>query len=367
MHITIAQRLRPYSHTPGTFCLLPGSSLRFQVFPTRIVVDDISGPNPFPLMDFDLKLKGPAKDFTIQQDLEKGMLKGWGHFDEGYVRYSIMPGKDPQTFVFQIERCPDSGIRSDTLNHTFQPKQALAFSAGEIVSEVLPQTIKQNNRLSLGSHKAQDWDQVQRRADLIEIFPFWYQLGKSLPKQSISKYEGTLQLLEKCSSAIENCRKLDVYQSFLNLFNAGFEGMLSPRLIDTQHQGFDISELSNTFEGSPLSLLTEGAQMISQLFVQQNDSEVKILPLLPPEFFCGRMTAMCCGVKGEADIEWSKKIIRRMIFRSDVNGPVLFTFQKGVRGFRLRCSTREKGERINVEKPIECQSGKTYYFDNFQK
>ena len=186
MRITIAQRLRPFSHTPGACCLLSGSVLRFQFFPTKIVIDDLSGPTPREVTYLDLNLTGPVKDFTVQQDLEKGMLRVWGHYKEGFVRYSIAAGTEPCSFIFKVEKSPKSGVRSETLNKTLHAKEMLCFLNGDIVSELLSSTPKEHCRLSLGSHKAQDWYLVQRRADLQEIFPVWHRLGKMLPETSIS-------------------------------------------------------------------------------------------------------------------------------------------------------------------------------------
>lgn len=367
MRITIAQRLRPFSHTPGTCCILPGSFLRFQFFPTRIVIDDLSVPTPKAVTHFDLNLTSPVKDFTIQQDLEKGMLRVWGHYLEGFVRYSITAGKEPCSFIFKMEKSPESGVRSETLNKALHAKEVLGFSNGDIVPELLSSTLKKHSRLSLGSHKAQDWEPVQRRADLKEIFPVWHRLGNILPETSISGYEGTLKLLENSNKWIEEGKKLEVYQSFQNLFHAGFEGILSPRLTDSQYQGFNVDAVPRGFQGSPLFLLTEAAKMISKLFVQIRDHEVKILPLLPPEFHSGRMVAISCNDLGEVDIEWSKKTIRRMVFRSEVSGPIQFTFRKGLKSYRLRYSPKDKGKRTNVGESIDCEPGKTYFLDNFQK
>lgn len=367
MRITIAQRLRPFSHAPGTYCLLPGSFLRFQFFPTRIVIDDLSGPTPKAVTYFDLNLSGPVKDFTVQQDLEKGILRVWGHYREGFVRYSITSGKEPHSFIFKMEKSPKSGVKSETLKITLHAKEVLCFLNGDIVSELLFLTVKEHSRLSLGSHKAQDWNLVQRRVDLAEIFPVWHRLGKMLPETTISRCEGALKLLEKCSTFIEEGTKLEVYESFQNLFLAGMEGILSPRLIDIQHQGFAVDALPKGFQGSPMVLLTEGAKIISKLFVQIRDHGIEILPLLPPEFHCGRMLSVSCGELGEVDIEWSKKTIRRMVFRSEVCRTIPFGFQKGLKSYRLRFSEKDKGKRVNVGEAIACESGKIYFLDNFLK
>ena len=67
IRISIAERFKPFSHTPGTKYILPYSTLTVQVFPTLIRVEEREIP---------LELTGPVVDFTAQIDLEKGQTSG---------------------------------------------------------------------------------------------------------------------------------------------------------------------------------------------------------------------------------------------------------------------------------------------------
>lgn len=363
MHITIAERLRPFSHLPGTYCLLPRSFLRCRIFPTKLVIDDVSEIYPKALITIDLSLHGPVKDFTIQQDLEKGFIRVWGHFQEGFVRYCLMALEEPHSFIFKMERAPLAGVNSPTFNKVIYPKEEI-----QVKAPTSPLTFKfKNERLSLGSHKAQDIELIRRRLDLSEIFPLWFRLGQQLLSLDKPSCEGTLKLLEICENIIYEKKALEVFQAFLNLFHVGFEGLLSPCLYDENYQGFSVDLSSDNFKGVPLYLLTEGSKLISKLFIDIKEHSIAMLPVLPPQFHCGRMLGVACGVFGEIDFEWSKKLIRRVVFNSKIDGPIHFAFQKGLKTFRLRANLKDKGVIVSCGEKVYCQVGMTYFFDNFKK
>ncbi len=325
MRIKIAERLRPFSHCPGTLCVLPGSQNIVQVFPTLIKVNG----NSFPL-----ELSGPVKDFTVQLDLEKRCIWVWGTYKQGYRRFKLF--SDQGTFKMIEVRGPNR-----------EKATAAALPSFE--------------RLSLGSHKKQDWCLIKRRESLEEIFPHWIRLAQMMPDSIDPHREGTAALLEHCERAIQNNDALAVYPAFLNLFHAGFEGILSPRLNDADHLGLGVSSYSG--EASPLVLIKEGARYIRQLFVNSNEA-VEILPCLPPQFHCGRFLDVALQY-GKLDLEWSKKLIRRMIFHSTCKQTVTFRFQKGIQEFRF--SSQSKSETIQAGQPLEFESNQTYFFDRFKK
>ena len=336
MRITIAQRLRPFSHTPGTLCILPGSAMAVRVFPTLVQLYNLSGPVPELIKELPLTLHGPVEGFTVQQDLEKGRVLFWGHYREGYFRYRL--GRVAGKGAFAL----------------------ISEPGGEGDGYVPPIT----DRLSLGCHKAQDWDLIIRRTDLTEIFPFWLRLGQLIPPHTVEEVQGTATLLVRCREAILAADKLAIVPAFEDLFRAGFEGMLTPRLTDTDHQGL-APPLGGHPTGSPLALVYEGAQLIRSLFIQQDGDVVKVLPVLPPQFHCGRYLSIRLGA-GLLDLEWSKKAIRRMVFRSEVDATLRWGFQKGIRTYRLRESNKDRGKSIPVDEPLVAQKDRCYYFDNFE-
>ncbi|MEX1012586.1 MAG: hypothetical protein WD595_06670 [Waddliaceae bacterium] len=281
MKISIVNRFKPFSHTPGVKLLLPGTDQFFQVYPEKIITGDTEIP---------LDIKGPVKNFTVEQDLEKGSIRVFGHSSTGYFEKKIA-------------------------NPSYQ---------------------KPKERLSLGVHKAQEWDLVKKRQMMSEILPFWHFLGQVTPIKP-SHREGTAALLDR---------------SLEHLFLAGFEGILSPRLQDTDYQGFD---LDMPKAGDPLILLTEGAKMIKSLFLQEEPEYFHILPRLPSEFHCGRLTTP------EIDMEWSKHKLRKLIVRT--SKPLLLP--KEIKRFRLKGDHREKGEWILRDQQLP--SRKVLVLDRFER
>jgi len=358
MRIKISQRLRPFSHFPGTFCLLPKTTLRFQFFPTRWVIEDLSEQTAKEKKILDLKLNGPVVNFTVQQDLEKKILYVWGHYQEGYVRCAFF--QEQGSVVLRILKAPDSGIRmkdSDLIlyqNDSFPLPVFFGFSL-----------CQKTERVSFGCHKAQDWDRIKRRAEIQEILPFWHRLGICTPKTFFKKASGTLKLLKICEEKLQN--GIDISKMLLAVFQAGFEGILSPRLTDTQYQGFGVSEMDVDPSESSLTLLTEGAKLISRLLLQVHSDSIDVLPHLPAAFHCGRMTDFTCGELGYIDIEWSKKTIRRLIFRCCKNQTIRFHFKKRVKWCRIRQSVKEKGKWMQVDDSVDCQEGRVYFLDRFQR
>jgi hypothetical protein len=349
MHIKIAERLRIFSHRPGTYCLLPGTALRLQIFPALIRIEDLSNHPPKPVTELKLNIEGPVEDFTVLLDLEKGYVKVWGHGSNGFFRYKIVATQDSNLWALSVEK----GQVSELVSSKFSDSKALYIP---------PLT----DRLSLGNHKSQDWDMVIRRQNLEEIFPAWLRLGQLLPKQTSSSFEGTAHFLELCQKAKENKDRLPLLQPFLYLFMTGFQNLLSPRLTDEQHQGFDMPSVNPKSSLSPLVLLTEGAKIIRSLFVEETAQGIAILPALPIQFHHGRFIQVKCQ-GGRIDLEWTKKSIRRLIFYAEETSSLKFLFSKEIRQFRFRKGDGDRGCFLTSQSAIEVEKEKIYYLDNFQK
>lgn len=347
MRITIAERLKPFSHTPGINFILPGTTLRFQLFPALLRIHDLSEA-PALLTEISMGIEGPVQDFTVLQDLEKGEIKVWGKSLNGYFRYSITPIDRPPRFMITIEKQP-------------QQKEIILPHYSQTTERLL---LQQQERLSLGNHKAQDWDKIRQRGEMTEIFPLWLRLGQISPTSQNCITSGTTALLDPCREAIEQRDIVNITSAFKNLFLAGFDTGLSPRLLDEQYQGFSLTTPSNVEKISPIILLTEGASLIRRIFFYEENEGIHILPALPPEFHCGRFLQLRTSA-GLLDIEWSKKTIRRMIFKASHNADLFFLFQKGLKQFRLRQKESERGSFISSNTPISFIKDKTYLFDRF--
>ena len=189
-------------------------------------------------------------------------------------------------------------------------------------------------RLSLGMHKAQDWESICRRMDFMEIFPIWHRLSAWMTAGVPSK-EGNGVLLDACQKKIDDLDKVSVLDAFENFFLAAFEGVLTPQLFDTQYQGI-LPRVVAKEAISPLFLLTEGGQLIRSLFFQENPREVAILPCLPAQFHCGRMTGIETSQGSVVDFEWTKKSLRRLRLIAPQSGEIRLKLPKGIASCRMR-------------------------------
>ncbi len=329
MKITIAQKLFPCSHLPGTTCLIPGSDWQVQAFPTKLRFQSLVSQEE---KELSLNIQGPILDFTVQLNLEKLRVEVFGHAAGGYIRY----------FISMVE----SGIS--------------IFFEKEKREEILPVSWKQGSpsqeRLSLGMHKKLDWELVHRRRDLKEIFPIWLKLGQITPSTPETK-EGAASLLAECP-------KLEVVSHFTKLFLAGFKSLLVPRLVDDDHQG--IIPSCEATQGSPLILLTEGALLIRALFFKEEKDLFYFLPCLPPEFHEGRMVHVTT-LKGDIiSLEWSKKLLAKVMIHPKETREISFHLQHVLKSFRVKYSLREKGKRHLAKDPLFVEAGKVLYLDRFE-
>lgn len=338
MRITIAERFKPFSHLPGTICVLPGTSLRFQIFPAliRVFEEDIQ------IAEISVNTSGAVTNFTVQLDLEKPRIRVWGNTPVGYMRYSIYPSDNSQKYVLVHEKIPMST----------ETGKAPALPPGTF------------ERLSLGYSKSLDWQMVSRRQEIAEILPVWFFLGQQMPKQNRAPCEGTAAFLHDCRRAIINGDSRLILQPFKSLFQSGFDFLLAPRKTDTAHWGHALPPVTSDF--SSTALLSEGAELIRSLFFSYNDRVIDILPALPVELHAGRFIDLKCGTQGALDMEWTKKAIRRVIFRAAENGAVRFALPREIKEFRLRTSESDRGQKIAAKTPVEITAGGLYYLDRFQ-
>lgn len=338
MKITIAERLHPFSHKIGTKFLLPMTSWTIKVFPTRLEFCDLEcKQDPF-FLSFDFL--GPIQGFTAQLDLEKGCLHVFGTTQRGYMRYQLcvkedgiwlMMEKIPEEKVF----CRISSGNKEVLLTKSEPSIQCNFLKR-------PLTAACDERLSLGMHKAQDFDLVLRRLDCKEIFPHWLRLGNLSPSNAIYAKEdlGNYRLLNICREKIEHKEKEGVLKAFGNLFQAAFEGVFAPRLTDTDYQGILPESETLHRKISPMPLLIESSKLIRSLFFQEENGAISLLPCLPIPFHCGRMLGLKTLDKEVFDFEWSKKTLRTVLVHSALGGELRLKLPKGIRSFRLTCGKR---------------------------
>jgi hypothetical protein len=341
MKITIAQRLRPYSHRPKTTCLIPYTQWSATIYPTRLIFSHIE---ELVEKEFSLPVKGPVEGFTVLSDLEKGRIAVFGKAKEGFFRYYIYREQDE--IVVECDKAPE-------------PFALLRFAIKDPLKTKEPL-----ERLSLGAHRALDWELVTRRLDLREILPVLFHLSQVSGRgQQLPAHSGIFTLLQQCLAEIKARQKESVGPSFLTIFRAAFYGIATPRIQDEEFQGI-ITEPS---EGSPLAVLHTAAEAIRSLFFTERDQGFELLSCLPVELHSGRLIGITTQAGDQIDLEWSKKLLRRVIIKPVKTREVCLFLQKQIGSFRLRRRISEKGERHSCDQPIALTSAETLYLDRFEK
>jgi len=320
MHIDIALRFKPFSHEPGTTCLIPGTSWRVQAFPTLIRFFGPNGEN----LEHRFLHKDIVEGFTVEQDLEKKEIRIFGR--------------------------PKLSCRI---------AQGKVWEGKQLVLE-LPHSasLDKIDRFSMGVHKAQEWEGIRRRLDLTEILPLWFHLGQMTPAKESQK-KGTLLLLEECLKFRAVKDKLQLEKSLKHLFLSGFGRMFDPRVHDPEHRGI----VSNTEEdsGAALALLREGSRLIRSLLFTQNEKRWQILPCLLPHFHSGRF-------QGELlDLEWSNTKLKKIVLHSPCDQEVILEWPSDLKTCRMRNNTKEKGRVLSREEPLFLSKNHIIYLDRFER
>ncbi len=367
MKISIAERIHPFSHRPGVQCLLPLSTWKAVVYPTRLVLqkmDDLSQ-----VASFDLKIEGPLSEFTVEMDLEKGVLRVFGRAKHGFLRYEV--SRSSEGILLTFEKIPSAVIEVFWLE---KKKIEEVVEKGSLViplqKEAFPVTVPKV-RLSLGMHKAQDWDLVLRRFDLKEILPVVMRLGSMIPATSnLDRFCGTFKLLDAFQKASAAHCKLEAYEACRRWLQASFTGILVPTLTDTLFQGIlpDCEAAPDSFVS--LFHLSLGYRAVLDLFFQEGASQWEILPCLLPAFASGRLVHLSTQGQETLSIEWSKHQLSKMIVQTRQARRQALKFPKEIRSFRVRANLKEKGRVLSVDAgcaQLDLPESSQLFLDRFQK
>ncbi len=340
MRITIARRDRPFSHEPGASCLLPRTCWVVQAFPTKIVIRDRTQEGSTASIDIPLAVHGPVREFTLEQDLERGVVRVWGVALEGRFCLCLMALE--QSIECQVERAPKDGICC--AGRMLHMKERLIWDrSGPFVGNV------SSERLSLGGHQAQNWPILWSQMDLEEILPVLFWLSNWTPDLCENKPSQMLQLLD---------------QEFVSFLRAAFYGILSPRTRDDQHQGL-LPDAAVEAQESPCVLICEAGKRIRRSFVDQQGRTVSLLT--DSRFQAGRMKDVQLAEIGTLDFEWSKYSMRRAVLHATHDVEVCLHLPQPSDSFRLRRGLREKGVRHMVGEPFDVRAGNKFFLDRFQK
>lgn len=323
--IEIKMGLAPFSHTPGICALIPGTFYEAEIFPALVRIYSLETYQRVLVKEFPIKITGPQKEFTVFQDLMRGVIS----VSSSQMRYHILPNAEL----------------------SFEKKSGLVSNLS-------------SERLSLGSHKAQDFEMIKRRGDFKEIFPLWHRIALSIPKLPARvSHEGMFSLIDEIDDVIKAGRPEKILFAFEKLFRAGFRGMFVPRLNDDEHQGI---VLNHTLTETPLHLLAETGALITSLFVQSDQETLKILPALPPEFFAGKYLNYQTSF-ARVHFEWSKKTIRRVVIEALADQPLCLAFSSELKSYRLSLGLKGRDEKKSVHDKLAIKSGSIYVLDRFER
>ena len=309
--IKLAHRLIPFSHQSKSSCLIPNSQWSVEIAPTLLIFTDLWKQKK---IEIKMGAQGPIYDFTVQQEIEKGKVVVFMKTAKGYVRYSIFRQADE--IVLRVEKAPRAGIHIDFKKVTQSYKAKTELEITKVKSIEPPQSSAQ---LFLGCTKAQDANNIKKRGDLKEILPFLLAVCQRVPEfewDDPMPKGGMYDLLKQL-------KKEEGEIEWLNLFNAAFESIFSPRTQDTDYQGLVQSECEETI----VPLLLELKSLIINMFVKIDKSTVHFLPNLPKGFVSGKLKGVQAPF-GVIDIEWTKGQVRRIVVQATESKVLKLVFPK---------------------------------------
>jgi hypothetical protein len=304
--ISIRERFLPFSHTPGISLLFPGSSLKFQIYPTLIKIQDLLGEVE---EEISLPLEGAVSGFTVVQDLEKGAILVFGKDARGFFRFKCQRESED---LFLIQ---DKGAEGRW--ELPRPK-------------VLGHPPSTNERLSVVSYRKRSWERVVEKGDWVHQLSTLYRF---------------LVWYEKAKNPIEGEIK--------DLVLGGFEGLLVPTGKDTKRLGYSLSF------PDPMAFLQGLRTKIEAFFVKEENDLISLCPALPQELPSGRLKGVLLdGFR--CDLEWRKKIVRRAALTTEKE-KTLRLEAKGLSSVHI------ERKNINLLKPIFLPANQSFFLDKFLK
>lgn len=353
----IANRYRPFSHTPGCKIVALGTEYVLSVYPTALTIQSEKGRQ----IHIDWDLTGLVEQFTVTQDLEKNKIVVQGIAKEGFFSYELFA--DTHLLV-RIDRAHMGELCGTLANDkiSLKPKESKVLCTLD-----KPVTRDPLERLSFGNHKAQHWEKIHERSDPLEYLPFWFTAGQFAINQPAESSVGTLSYLNRCKELLSQGNPEKFLETLRELFYVGFEGILVPKLYDNKHLGV-LSDQREEKKVTSQTLLREGYQLIRSMLLEQEGSHLAILPHLPACFHAGR----CLDLKiehGKCSIEWSKKLLKKVVILLDQPQTLHFSFQKPLKSFRLKGSAQDirvRGVKMHCHDPVVLDKG-VYILDRFEK
>lgn len=358
MKIEIAKKIAPFSKEPGVFTIIPKTAYGIRIFPAKLEFYNLKNSQKCLDLFFDFL---EVKNYQVFLNADKALIEVLVFFKAGFLRFQIFSEEGLKIFFDKVP-----GALSFNIDH--ESAKSTKHNIGQKETIVLPLKTSEESvsseRLSLGEHKAQDMEMVSRRGDLKEILPLWFAIGQIVSKVKF-KYDGVAALLLEAEDQIRKREVLKLEETFLNIFKAGFKGIFYPTLIDENFQGI-IKQGKVSEDASSLILLEKGYELIRFLFFQREKNDLYILPCLLPSFHSGRIIGLRTS-SINIDMEWSKKILKKLIIHSEEKIKINLKLQREIKTFRLRKKKNEKGIFYKQTDALEIEPNVNYFLDSFYK
>lgn len=316
MKIEISNKFIPFSQRlDGIEVILPKTNDIFIIHPALIIVKDKE--------NIVLPIEGPVNNFTVSLDILRAEIHVYGSTKKGYIHYKIFASE--KGYAFET-------LKDQTSKLPFKKKSSVTRS--EPCFE----------KLSLGIHKKQDVDAMQKRADLKELLPFVFLISQHITK----------------SSSLIHKNPKD-YQELIQWYQLSFKSFFIPYL----NRYLGIENFFNT-QFLPIDYLGDFGQIIRDLFIEEKNENLYILPHLFPEFPCGRMTDIkLFDGKIFLSMEWSKKKIAKVILKTKHTLKLNLHFPSEVDRFRVRSSFKDTGRVMFNKTELVIDGQQILYLDRF--
>jgi len=353
MLIRIKEKFKIISHDLGTSFLILNTSYFVKIYPGILSFKDLSSNNTFKVF---LKFQGSVKNFTILQNLFNGNIEVNFHTKKGFLAYKIFV-KEKNVYLY-FDRITDQDLKiefNNLINVSLKQKILLPI---KLISITIPEEL-----LFLGIYKKSDLYFIRKRENLNEILPFIFLYSQFYLEARYSCCLKKKCLLKEINKCIQKKEKQNLNETFLNAFKVHFFSAFIPRMNDEEYQNIvDIDEKGL----NPFCVFNNFYHSIKSMLIEFSDNQLFILPCLLKEFHHGRAVNIKTSI-GSIDIEWSKKLLKKAIFRPLRNDRLKLVLQSDIKTFRIRTSKNEKGKIFKNLDNIAFQKNKIYLLDKFKK
>jgi hypothetical protein len=353
--IQIKSKLKPFSTTPGVEIPLVQAGLTLKIYPTFIEVfkEGISK------RQLTLQFPELTESFVASLDLYKGWIEVQLQFKKSTLHYLLL--LENNELVLDLRRTPKNSI-----SYTFEDKSFGSLSKNERLVLIRIQEVFSPSPLellSLGGHKKQHLESMKERRDFIELAPHLFLMGQYAKKSHLELNQGNFVYLKSAYDQRDKKNHHLILSELEPLLNTGFSSFFVPHVEDPFHWGYSTPKV-HLDRPSPFSLLRELYLLFRSFFIQSEDKALYLLPHLPPLFHCGRLIHVQQGGL-HLDIEWSKKMIKKVYIRSNKEQTLKLHFQNPIQECRIRLEN--KPTQFKNKSSFTFEKFKTYIIDRFEK